>query len=249
MAKPLLKDLFSESYIKISLAFDSLMLMKVLLCLLAAAVIYAVALISEKFSSLRTFIRDVLEEYYKLKQENARLAELSTIDAQTGLLNRRGFSLAFKNFCTSISRGSHDQRSNVIEGMTVLMGDIDFFKKINDTYGHMFGDKVIKIVADIISNHVREGDMVCRFGGEEYLIALSGISADHAKDMAERIRHDISQYSFYEEGVVVNVTMSFGVIYSQYLIPDLDEVLIKRADDALYKAKEGGRNQVVFETI
>ncbi|MBN2656209.1 MAG: sensor domain-containing diguanylate cyclase [Spirochaetales bacterium] len=130
------------------------------------------------------------------------------------------------------------------ENITILMMDIDHFKGLNDTYGHSFGDTVLKGVASIILKHVRVEDMAARYGGEEFTIILHYIDISVAEQIAERIRSSIEQKEFIYDGKVVKTSISIGItryIQGKDLVP-VD--LIERADKALYKAKESGRNRI-----
>jgi len=123
-------------------------------------------------------------------------------------------------------------------------GDIDFFKKINDTYGHDCGDVALTEVAEILRTCVRDGDTVCRWGGEEFLIAIDG-NKKITMDVAERIRSMIEDMVVVSHGYSIKITMTFGVCES---IPGLNvDKLVEIADQRLYKGKQNGKNQVVSE--
>ncbi len=128
-----------------------------------------------------------------------------------------------------------------------LMVDIDFFKRVNDTYGHLTGDKVISHVAAVLQDEVRPKDIVCRFGGEEFVIFLA--DADHGAGavMAERLRAAVANSPIDDAGTTLSVTVSIGGSLKQ--ATDHIETAIQRADDALYRAKNGGRNQVHMSSI
>lgn len=123
-----------------------------------------------------------------------------------------------------------------------LMVDIDFFKRVNDTYGHLTGDKVIAHVANLLKNTVRKNDIVCRFGGEEFVVFLSNAGHDAGAAMAERLRAAVAESPIDDAGTVVSVTVSIGGSLKE-ATDDIDEA-IRRADEALYRAKNDGRNQV-----
>lgn len=125
---------------------------------------------------------------------------------------------------------------------SIILCDIDDFKKVNDTYGHDAGDLVLKTVADIISQGVRDGDKVCRWGGEEVLILIND-PVETASTAAERIRKRIEENVTTYEGEPIRITMTFGVTES---IPGFRiEHLIQQADDKLYEGKKSGKNTVV----
>jgi len=136
------------------------------------------------------------------------------------------------------------------EGFGVLMMDIDFFKKINDTYGHIAGDKVLKMVAQTISKHARDHDFVFRYGGEEFLMFATHLSSEHLLNIAERIRQAVEKLEFTWEKTQVPITISIGCYWVEPAELDKSlEVLINQADKNLYQAKKGGRNQVVCSGI
>lgn len=131
------------------------------------------------------------------------------------------------------------------ERLSIIMCDLDHFKKINDKYGHLLGDEVLREIAKILKENVRRNnDIVGRYGGEEFIILLPNSSLNYAKEIAERLRKKIEAIDKFP----FKVTMSFGIAsYPEVLVKTSDE-LVGYADDALYKAKELGRNRViVFE--
>ncbi|KUO60451.1 MAG: hypothetical protein APF84_06220 [Gracilibacter sp. BRH_c7a] len=159
-------------------------------------------------------------------------------DHLTGVFNRRYID----------ERLQVDMINNTInkETLSLIMADIDFFKKVNDTYGHLAGDYILKEVAKILDGCIRSGkDWVARYGGEEFLVCLPNTKKDIATKIAERMRTKIQDKDFKYEGQNINITTSFGV-YS--IVSDNDsnlESLINFADKNLYKAKQSGRNQVI----
>lgn len=126
------------------------------------------------------------------------------------------------------------------------MLDIDWFKKINDTYGHQVGDHVLKELSTLLSEAIRTEDSAYRTGGEEFVIILNRISKLDAIKKAEEIRHSVENYTFNCDGYIFNITISCGVYHSQCIeAQDVHEVM-KLVDDALYKAKHLGRNRIVL---
>lgn len=125
---------------------------------------------------------------------------------------------------------------------SVVVCDLDFFKKVNDTYGHLAGDKVLRLVANILTNKCRSTDFVTRFGGEEFVILMPSTTSEEAAQAVDKIRHSIENSPFNFHGKSVTITMSFGVAE----IDDADSIesLFERADKALYTAKKNGRNRV-----
>jgi two-component system cell cycle response regulator len=126
------------------------------------------------------------------------------------------------------------------ETLSVLMLDVDFFKQINDTYGHMTGDKVLTAVAAAIKQSIRTVDIAGRYGGEEFIVILPNIDIEGAAIVAERLRQAILEIRI--EGSEIEASASFGV--SSYAENDDTEFLVNRADLALYKSKRNGRNRV-----
>ncbi|EOC1778115.1 sensor domain-containing diguanylate cyclase [Vibrio fluvialis] len=151
----------------------------------------------------------------------------SLTDSMTGLLNRRGLDKAIESF----------RLENV--PFSVLALDIDYFKKVNDTYGHDVGDELLKNVSQLMKNQAREHDVLCRAGGEEFMIFLPNTDLNRAFEAAERIRKSIEIYSF---PIVGNITISIGISSWEGLAERIDDV-IKKSDQALYKAKNNGRNR------
>ena len=167
----------------------------------------------------------------------AKANALATHDGLTGLINHREFQSLLKDELTRAVRYN--------DPLSLVIGDIDFFKKINDTYGHQFGDTVLKEVSARLRENLREGvDLVARYGGEEFALVLVKTDARKAMETVERIRQNIERFHFRSpHGIDLHVTMSFGVaVYMQHA-KQLD-MLIHKADKALYRAKENGRNRV-----
>ena len=175
------------------------------------------------------FIRVSEEELYTANQ---RLSQLASRDALTNLLNRREMERVLKEAVAY----AQEHRTP----LSVILMDIDHFKGVNDTYGHDMGDKVILTVADAISRTIRGSDSGCRWGGDEFFIILAGASLAVAGRVGERIRRTVesSQMPFDR-----NVTVSVGVAMLD-VERDSELQLFKNADEALYQAKEAGRNAV-----
>lgn len=123
--------------------------------------------------------------------------------------------------------------------------DVDYFKKINDTYGHQAGDKVLKVVARLLSSHIRETDFVARYGGEEFVILLPETPLENAHAVAEKVRSAIEQCEFHYRGERVQITISCGV--AKFRTGDTPDSVFARADAALYRAKAAGRNRCVVD--
>lgn len=162
---------------------------------------------------------------------------LAIRDGLTGLYNHRQFQLMLKE---AITRSIRYKTS-----LTLVICDIDHFKKVNDTYGHRFGDEVLRVISAKLQASIREGiDNAARYGGEEFALILAETDASSAKETVDRIRQLIEEISFQSpKGNKINCTMSFGIaVYSVHA--KNQELLIKRADKALYRAKKNGRNRV-----
>jgi len=170
-----------------------------------------------------------------VERHNAELQYLATRDPLTGCLNRRAFFEAFDAaFARARAAG---------ERLHCAMVDIDHFKKVNDKFGHGTGDRVIAFVAETIRLTVRESDLVCRYGGEEYCVVFSGLSVDEVAANVERIRKTIIQGAAAKFTRSLNLTVSAGLA-TQLPQDELSGALIERADIALYAAKNNGRNRL-----
>jgi diguanylate cyclase (GGDEF)-like protein len=163
--------------------------------------------------------------------------ELATTDSLTGVYNRR----TFKELAEPQLSRSRRARMPV----SLLMLDLDHFKRINDTYGHLAGDDVLKAFANLVTKCLRKEDLLARYGGEEFVVLLPGDSQNAAFRLAERIREEVSAQPFDANGHLVRVTVSVGIASEAGdTLPSL-EAMLGRADEALYKAKNDGRNQVL----
>lgn len=171
-------------------------------------------------------------------EREERLASQARTDPLTGLLNRRSFD---EELAEEFSRFQR-RRSKY----SVLMLDIDHFKDVNDTYGHAFGDRVLKTLAQCCKDNIRLHDTLARVGGEEFCIISPHNSQKAALKMADKIRQRIEDLSFETEGHKLNITVSIGV--SEVDFEDYDHTsVLERADEAMYEAKEKGRNRVAAQ--
>lgn len=184
------------------------------------------------------FLQDELDQKNReLEQANRRLKKLSITDGLTELFNHRHVhQLLHDEFERSARTG---------EAIAVAMMDLDRFKNINDTYGHPTGDVILYETARIIKETAREIDMPGRYGGEEFIAILPGTGEEEAAHFAERVRQAVESHVFRDGATEVRMTVSCGV--ASFPAPGVDapEALLKAADEALYQAKHGGRNQVV----
>ncbi len=203
------------------------------------------------FAELKARVRSMLrikrlqeslkEREKELLEVNEQLLLMSQTDALTGLHNRRHLNERIDEMF------SHAKRLN--EPFSLVMCDLDKFKSVNDTYGHQAGDEVLKQLAAILTDEAREIDRVGRYGGEEFMLLLPGTAVEAAVTFAERVRKRIEGHTFSFPDGTLTRTSSFGV--AGWPNPRIDEcdALVRMADDALYVAKETGRNRVVrFES-
>ncbi len=158
---------------------------------------------------------------------------LTTIDGLTQIFNKRHFMETLER---EISRAQRYQRE-----LSLIMFDLDHFKWVNDTYGHLAGDYVLKHLASVIKNRIRREDVFARYGGEEFAIILPEIDRENALTFAEKIRRLVERTQFNFENTVLPISISLGVATSSEDVTGPEE-LIRRSDEKLYEAKEAGRN-------
>ncbi len=173
-----------------------------------------------------------INTHLTIKYQRDELLYIALHDKLTGLHNR--------HYLTEIGDQKFARAKRHNEDLSVVMCDVDHFKSVNDTYGHLGGDKVLKAMGSILDNKNRAEDFSARYGGEEFVILLEHCTSDSAKEKAENIRLSISELDI--DGI--SVTASFGVVQLNNKHESF-EALLKDADEALYKAKESGRNRVV----
>ena len=192
----------------------------------------------------------VLKEFYKLQEENehyvdeletlnSKLMELSSTDYLTGLYNHKSFYLTIKNF--------EQYENGKYKSLCMALIDIDNFKNINDTYGHLAGDKILSNLAKIMKKKVRETDFLARYGGEEFVIVLPGISLKQAEKICERLRKTVESNQFEVEGHLINITVSMGLSRLDNFGNKPVEKFIKLVDELLYTAKNSGKNCIISE--
>jgi diguanylate cyclase (GGDEF)-like protein len=172
-----------------------------------------------------------------LRRAVAELARLSRTDALTGLPNRR-------HFVESLER-EFQRSSRYGSSLGLLVFDIDHFKRVNDTWGHLAGDKVLRDVAGILAYGLRQSDIAARFGGEEFAVLLPETDLEGATLVAERYRLDIAARQFQVDSTSLQLTVSIGIAALPRTKADDATEFLRRADAALYQAKEAGRNRVV----
>jgi len=180
-------------------------------------------------------VTDVAINKQSFQQANAKLKYLSHTDSLTQL-NNQGY---WRECCFR----EYKRHTRTQQPSSLIMLDIDHFKKVNDTYGHPFGDEVIREVANCLRKNMRETDVAGRYGGEEFTLILVDTDLKSARLVAERIRKAIEQVDFHYLGELVKVTASLGIAHITGNIPDY-QTWIKTADLGLYIAKNSGRNQI-----
>lgn len=195
-------------------------------------------------SQLENKIYDYIEKEILVNNHNYKLEmyidrtdyviakQKSKQDYLTGLINRR----TLDEECRKLVEEFEVKQTP----FSIIMGDIDNFKKINDTYGHQIGDKILTIVSSILKKNIKKTDLVARYGGEEFLIVLKNCDIDIAYQIIERIRKEIENFSFINFGLN-NITVSFGI--SLYDGSISIEDVIKGADNELYNSKRNGKNK------
>jgi diguanylate cyclase (GGDEF)-like protein len=180
---------------------------------------------------------EIEERERELMEANQRLRHMSQTDALTGLDNRRHIETRIEEMF------EHAKRLG--EPFSCVMVDLDKFKSVNDEYGHQAGDAVLRQLAKILKQEVREIDHAGRYGGEEFILLLTGTVLDAAVTFAERVRKAIESHTFTFDNGAIQRTASFGVAAWPHPRITSCDGLVRAADDALYVAKETGRNRVI----
>lgn len=174
-----------------------------------------------------------LTDITELKEKSNLLEYQASHDSLTGLNNRNKFKEIYGK---EIRRGFRYKND-----LSLIIFDLDFFKNINDTYGHQIGDEVLKDISQVVLGNVREHDIVVRWGGEEFLILLPETSLEGSLNVAQKIRMEIEDKEFSSKNL--KLTASFGI--ASLKDGDDESTLLERTDEALYEAKKSGRNKVV----
>jgi diguanylate cyclase (GGDEF)-like protein len=189
--------------------------------------------VEDKLHALDPHFRNKIQDLFKSMNESiSMLYEVATHDEKTGLYNNKFFETVFEMEIDKAKRGQ--------ENLSLMMIDIDFFKKINDKYGHMKADEFLKRLADLLKKQVRGADIVARFGGEEFILLLPETNLEKAKKFATRLKNAIHSDKILSK---YHITVSGGI--TQFKERDNKKKLKERVDKALYEAKETGRDKFV----
>ncbi len=189
---------------------------------------------------LQTRMKISSDDLKQLHQDLETSQQEAQTDVLTSLINRRGLEKRFE-----LERIRAKQNNSLF---SIIMADIDFFKRINDNFGHLVGDSLLKNLAMMIKKHLRQNDIAARYGGEEFLILLPETRIEGAQAVAQKIKKALSlkEWKLKDTGESMGkITLSMGIALYKLNEPEKD--LIKRADDALYLAKEQGRNRILTE--
>jgi len=192
--------------------------------------------IENKYWVIKSGDKYIIDEFDGIEKLIEDIERNALIDPLTGCVNKKEIEYLLEEFLKNYLRYNTP--------LSVLMLDIDFFKKVNDTYGHLAGDFVLKKVSSIIRNLIRESDVCGRFGGEEFIILAPNTKLSGALRLAERIRETIKNKEFEFENKKIKVSISIGITSASK--NDSIYSLIERADAALYDAKHKGRNRVEY---
>ncbi|WP_304545748.1 GGDEF domain-containing protein [Sulfurimonas microaerophilic] len=182
-----------------------------------------------------TFTHESDKQLKNISIMNNKLKHLAHIDPLTNLYNRRFVNEQMAYHFDIV------KSQNSFLGLTMF--DVDFFKKVNDTYGHDAGDKVLQMIAKLAKENFRETDLIGRIGGEEFCIVFTNTNEDNVLKIVERFRKAIEEQTVFYEEKEIKVTSSFGISYISKEINSFEE-LFKNADEALYEAKRSGRNRI-----
>jgi diguanylate cyclase (GGDEF)-like protein len=197
---------------------------------------------------LKSLVTQMYDERTEIERANSIITELtfqvkeleknSNLDPLTKVFNRRALTTYLNNIC---------EKDDIPYDLHLLVLDIDDFKIINDTYGHIAGDKTLIFIANILRKTLRDGDKVFRYGGEEFIIVLNRITPEVCLEISNRILGLVRSNQLIYKGNSLDVTMSIGA--TKYSKGDSPDSIIDRADKALYKSKSGGKNQMNMEII
>jgi diguanylate cyclase len=200
----------------------------------------ATATMQKRSKALEARLAKTHEEIDQLRSNLERVREEAMTDALTGVANRKRFDETLRR----VRRGSENEG----KPFSLVLCDIDFFKRFNDTWGHQTGDQIIRFVAGCLTRHAGENDLVARYGGEEFGIVLAEADSTRAEKIAENVRRTVESKKLLRKSTnedLGNITVSLGV--AEYAGKESVEELIERADTALYRSKQNGRNRVTTD--
>jgi len=180
----------------------------------------------------------VKERTRALEEANSLLESISTTDALTGISNRRNFD---EKLVQEYSRSMRYKSK-----LSCIMFDIDLFKNVNDTYGHLFGDEVLRMIGNTLRVELRSHDIYARYGGEEFVILLPESGVPGAQKVAEKLRCLIANSEVHKDDIRLKVSVSLGVAEFDPVTMKSGQDLIAAADKALYRAKRTGRNRTII---
>lgn len=181
------------------------------------------------------YILGLLIQINELEKQQRKLA---TFDNLTGLMSRHAFYESASSLLKLIKRNN--------DSMSIAYIDIDFFKEINDKFGHEAGDEALKSFAGLLNNVVRESDLIGRLGGDEFILALPHTGLENVKVVINKIKEACESHTVLINDRIIKFTVSIGVSSSTAVSDDILERLIKESDEALYEAKKSGKNQIAF---
>jgi diguanylate cyclase len=191
---------------------------------------------------LQARLENSRREVEQLRAEVTKAREDALLDGLTGLTNRRGFDLAIGRMIANVEPGT--------QGPSLMIADIDHFKRVNDNYGHVFGDRVIKTVGQVLRDNVKGKDTAARYGGEEFVVLLPDTPVEGARRLADGLRATLERCRIKRHNdneVVATITISLGVTH--FVPGESAADFVARADEALYRSKESGRNRVTMAQV
>jgi len=194
----------------------------------------------DKFNNIQNYMTEEIEKANEvismLTKQIHDLEEESNLDGLTKVFNRRSLDKYLQNLTS---------KGEIKHSLHLIMLDIDDFKHVNDKYGHIAGDKVLIYLANLLRRDLRDGDKIFRYGGEEFVIILNRIEQKMCYDIVQRLLLSVSASHLLYKGNSIKITASIGT--TQYVSGDTPERIIERADKALYKSKQNGKNQMNME--
>lgn len=198
--------------------------------------------ITDKFNEIQSHMTEEVQKaneiITQLSSQVKALERDSNLDSLTKVFNRRALSTYLNNVCT---------KQGIPYELHLIMLDIDDFKTINDSFGHVAGDKVLIFIANILKKTLRDGDKIFRYGGEEFVLLLNRIDKEHCVKILNRLLELVSKNKLLYKGESINVTISMGA--TVFVDGDDPDTLLARADKALYKAKKEGKNTIRTELV